>query len=131
MGGGVTISASPATEIVVPTGYLVNESNIYDGSLIARTITIPNGVRIIEVYASANDGGVGNGVQLTVSSNNKEWLYGIDDYYEVSLKRYIGVTPNKQYTVKLSSTGDGNTIYELQIKYSPEINKKTPDIYDY
>lgn len=83
------------------------------------------------MYASANDGGVGNGVQLTVSSNNKEWLYGIDDYYEVSLKRYIGVTPNKQYTVKLSSTGDGNTIYELQIKYSPEINKKTPDIYDY
>ena len=130
-GGGVTFSASPATEIVVPTGYLVNESNIYDGSLIARTITIPNGVRIIEVYASANDGGVGNGVQLTVSSNNKEWLYGIDDYYEVSLKRYIGVTPNKQYTVKLISTGDGNTIYELQIKYSPEINKKTPDIYDY
>lgn len=127
-GGGLTISASPATEIVVPTGYLINESNIFD-NYITRTITIPNGVKVIDARAAIN--GIENDIWLEISSNNKRWLYMRDLHNEVSLQGYIGVSPNKQYTVTLNGSGDSNTVYDFSIEYSPEINNKTPTITDY
>ena len=128
MGGGVVFSASPATEIVVPTGYLINESNIFDDN-ITRTITIPNGVKVIDVGATIN--GIENGVWLEIRSNNKRWLYMRDYYNEVSLQGYIGVSPNKQYTVTLIGSANSNTVYDFFIEYSPEINNKTPTVTDY
>ena len=130
MGGGVTISASPATEIVIPTGYLAKE-DVYGKT--TKTITIPNGVKVIELYASCNayDSHVDETwVTIDVSSNNKQW-YSNGDINSVESTEYIGVTPNKQYTVTVVADGE----YEYQgyfyIKYSPEINIKTPTIYDY
>lgn len=128
VGGGVVFSASPATEIVIPSGYLLNESNIFD-DIIVRTITIPNGVKVIDVGATIN--GIENDIWLEIRSNNKRWLYMSDLYNEVSLQGYIGVSPNKQYTVTLIGSANSNTVYDFSIEYSPEINNKTPTVTDY
>ena len=129
--GGVTISASSAT-VSVPTGYLVNE---YDcGSSITRTITIPNNVHVINAYAHAenNSGGASDeyrDISVEIYRNNKKWGYN-SSTGSVGCGRDIGVTPNKQYTVSMHA--NGNDVYSVfQIRYSPEINNVTPDIYDY
>ena len=130
MGGGVTISASPATIFVPPTGYLAKE-NVYDKT--TKTITIPNGVKVIELYASCNayDSHFDEStVSITVSSNNKQW-YSNSDIYSVESTEYIGVTPNKQYTVTVVAGGEDEYQGYFYIKYSPEINNKTPTVYDY
>lgn len=131
IGGGVTISATPAT-ISVPTGYLVNEHNC--GSAITRTITIPNNVHVINAnaYAKNNSGGTSDeyrDISVNIYRNNKRW--GRDSSTgSVSCDQYIGVTPNKQYTVSMYA--NGNDVYSsFCIKYSPEINNMTPTITDY
>ena len=131
-GGGLTFTASPATKIVIPTGYLINETNTYS---ITRTITIPNGVKVIEVYVEVgSDNQVeSERVYTAVSSNNKSWASARGDYYAIA-REYVGVTPNKQYTVKMSVNSrlyDDAIAYSYYIKYSPEINKQTPTVTDY
>ena len=129
-GGGVVFSASPATEIVIPTGYLAKEVVYYKTT---KTITIPNGVKVIELYASchAYDSHVDEAfVSIDVSSNNKQW-YSNGDINSVESTEYIGVTPNKQYTVTVVADGEGEYQGYFYIKYSPEINNKTPMVYDY
>ena len=130
MGGGVTFSASPATEIVIPTGYLANE-NVYDKT--TKTITIPNGVKVIELYASCDmeDSHVDEAtVSISVSSNNKQWCSNAEINC-VSCTEYIGVTPNQQYAVTVVAGGEYEYRGYFYIRYSPEINNKTPTIYDY
>ena len=132
VGGGLTISASSATEIV-PTGYLVNEEKTYDDD-ITRTITIPNGIHVIEVYANASSSHEQDyPFYMTVSSNNKQWYYGSDYSEMVTFQGYIGVTQNKQYSIRVLTRVRGSESYidRFYIKYSPEINNKTPTIYDY
>lgn len=135
MGGGTTFSASPAT-VSIPTGYLVDERNTYDND-ITRTITIPNGIHVIEVYAEASsEHEMIDDYQLwmSVSSNNKQWYHGSNsDYDSVSFQGYIGVTQNKQYSIRVyaNTRGADSSIDIFYIKYSPEINNKTPTVTDY
>ena len=130
VGGGLTISASPAT-VSVPTGYLVENESDYD--YITETITIPNGIKVIEVHASASADYTDYPIVLSIRSDNKHWHSDDGDYYGISYNGYIGVTPNKQYTVNVSVSGrDVNGhIDSFYIRYSPEINNKTPTIKDY
>ena len=132
MGGGVTISATPATEIVIPTGYLAKEQTFYT---VTKTITIPNGINVIELNAENNYDSSGDTeayVSITVSSNNKQWCSN-GDLNSVWCSEYIGVTPNKQYTVTVEPGGEFDNSYTayFYIKYSPEINKQTPTVTDY
>ena len=132
MGGGLTFTASPAT-VSIPTGYLVNEQNTYNDD-ITRTITIPNGIHVIEVYANASSSHEEDyPFYMTVSSNNKQWYYGGDYSETVSFLGYIGVTPNKQYSIRVFARvrGGESCIDRFYIKYSPEINNKTPTLTDY
>lgn len=131
MGGGTTFSASPAT-VSIPTGYLVDERNIYDND-ITRTITIPNGIHVIEVYTSASGETEDYPLHMSVSSNNKLWYYGKDDGGLVSFQGYIGVTQNKQYSIRVLARirGGDSSIDRFYIEYSPEINNKTPTVTDY
>lgn len=130
--GGLTFTASPATELVIPTGYLADRSKFTDN--ITETITIPNGVKVIEVYGYAymiNE--THYGIQMKVKSNNKVWAEASGDE-AAEFNRYIGVTSNKQYTINMyaiSRMGDDYTIETFYIKYSPEINKQTPTVTDY
>ena len=131
-GGGLTISASPAT-ISIPTGYLVNEKDTYN-DYITKTITIPSGIKVINVYASCYSDDSTEVLFLSVSndSNHKFWLDN-NDYNSVASDEYIGVTPNKQYSVTaIANAHDGNAyIDSFYIQYSPEINNKTPTVTDY
>ena len=132
IGGGLTFTASPAT-VSIPTGYLVNEQNTYNDD-ITRTITIPNGIHVIEVYANASSSHEEDyPVYMTVSSNNKQWYRGGDYGETVSFLGYIGVTPNKRYSIRVyvGVRGGESYIDRFYIKYSPEINNKTPTLTDY
>lgn len=133
MGGGLTISASPAT-VSIPTGYLIDERNTYNDDIL-RTITIPNGVKVIKVYAEASGSNeLDSPLFITVSSNNKQWYRGSNNGDgPVAFLGYIGVTQNKQYSIRVLATVRGGDSYidRFYIRYSPEINKQTPDIYDY
>lgn len=115
---------------------MINESDISDSAI--RYITIPNGVKVIEVYATATSDveSVVERVFLQLSSNNKKWCNNdtSDDTYHTVISGYVGVTPNKQYTLNLEFDSRLNasiTIDRFYIKYSPEINNKTPTVTDY
>ena len=102
-----------------------------DADRITKTITIPSGVKVINVYASCFTQEAVCPISISVSGN-KPWLRN-DDYYDVETYGYIGVTPNKQYTVKASANTHHSRVYidRFYIEYSPEINKQTPTITDY
>ena len=111
----------------------MNEENIKNST--TKTITIPNGVKVIEVYASAvaSTDNYDAMTLIEVSSNNKVWLAN-ESVAATYVDGYVGVTPNKQYTVKVRcANSDSFTTYidTFQIIYSPEINNKTPIADDY
>lgn len=104
-----------------------------ENSIITKTITIPNGVKVIEVYAAAIAGNYEATVLIEVSSNNKVWLANTS-VTSTYVDGYVGVTPNKQYTVKVRGANSDNPVTYINsfyIKYSPEINKQTPTVTDY
>ena len=86
---------------------------------------------MINVYASCFTQEAVCPISISVSGN-KSWLRN-EDFYDVETDGYIGVTPNKQYTVKVSADTDYGYAYidSFYIEYSPEINKQTPTITDY
>lgn len=109
----------------------MNESDI-DGSA-TRYITIPNGVKVIEVYASAKSKEISsNAVSLFVGST-ETWFDDMVHNYAIDFHGYVGVTPNKKYTISVEGTSRlGIACYiSISIKYSPEINKQTPSVTDY
>ena len=110
----------------------MNRSN--DKNDLTDTFTIPNGVKVIKVYASAYiTDGTEHYISLNVISNGGNWIR-IDDIGSVSHTVYVGVTPNKKYhisTYAVTREMEDCKIDRLYIQYSPEINKKTPTVTDY
>ena len=86
---------------------------------------------MINVYASCYSREIEYPIFISVSGH-KPWLRN-DDYYDVETDGYIGVTPNKQYTVTVSADIDHGRVFidRFYIEYSPEINKQTPTVTDY
>ena len=111
---------------------MIHKSNFSDD--ITETITIPNGVKVIEVYGyTYMDNETHYGISMKVNSNNKVWAEA-NGVEAAEFDRYIGVTSNKQYTIDMyarSRMGEDYTIETFYIKYSPEINKQTPTVTDY
>ena len=108
---------------------MVNDETGY----ITRTITIPNGVKVIEVHADCTwYDSEENNVFVYVGTNNKTWISN-GELNSIMRTEYIGVTPNKQYIVNMKASAEFGDSYtnHFYIKYSPEINNKTPTIYDY
>lgn len=70
-------------------------------------------------------------IDMFVSNNNSHiaWYTG-SSIGSVDFDGYIGVTPNKQYTIKANVSG-AEALMDLHIYYSPKINNETPTIYDY
>ena len=132
LGARPTFKDTPATEIVIPTGYLVDLSN--EDSDLNESFTIPNGVKVIEVHASAYiTDYTSHIINLYVYSSGGLWIFKQnerDAFHTV----YVGVTPNKNYYVHAyaeTREGEDCTIDRFYIKYSPEINKQTPTVTDY
>ena len=120
--GGVQ-AALPATETLLAR-------TIHSGLL---QINIPNGVNVLKVmFDDTNDG-------FYEEDPPYGWLYNnLNKKYWVTLQGsgmdstaweilYVGVTPNKSYTLNVEFGHSGG----LKLCYSAEINTHTPNVTDY
>ena len=121
---GATLEASvPTTETRLLSTMDVNTT---------VTITVPAGVKVLKV-----DGGVYHehegAVALDVYSvNGKKYWLSLYNYEYASDIWYVGVTPNKSYTLKLSTDSEtGTESGSVDISYSQSINNQTPKVTDY
>ena len=126
--GNVTVGAT--LEASVPTTETQLLSTMDMNTTV--TITVPAGVKVLKV-----DGGVYHEhegeVELEVYSvtGQRTWLY-VWGYEGVSDVWYVGVTPNKSYTLKLSTSSEtGAESGDVVISYSQSINNQTPRVTDY
>lgn len=121
---GATLEASvPTTETRLLSTMDVNTT---------VTITVPAGVKVLKVDGNVYHEHEGE-VALDVYSVNskKYWLsvYNYEDAYDIW---YVGVTPNKSYTLKLSTDSEtGTESGSVTISYSQSINNQTPKVTDY
>lgn len=121
---GATLEASvPTTETRLLSTMDVNTT---------VTITVPAGVKLLKVEGDVYHEQEGE-VALDVYSVNgkKYWLslWGYEDAYDIW---YVGVTPNKSYTLKLSTDSEsGAESGSVTISYSQSINNQTPKVTDY
>lgn len=121
---GATLEASvPTTETRLLSTMDVNTT---------VTITVPAGVKVLKVEGDVYHEHEGE-VALDVYSVNgkKYWLslWGYENTYNIW---YVGVTPNKRYTLKLSTDSEtGTESGSVTISYSQSINNQTPKVTDY
>lgn len=121
---GATLEASvPTTETRLLSTMDVNTT---------VTITVPAGVKVLKVDGDVYHEHEGE-VALDVYSVNgkKYWLslWGYEYAYDI---QYVGVTPNKSYTLKLSTDSEtGTESGSVTISYSQSINNQTPKVTDY
>lgn len=121
---GATLEASvPTTETRLLSTMDVNTT---------VTITVPAGVRVLKVTGDVYHEHEG-GVALDVYSvNSKKYWLSVYNYEYASDIWYVGVTPNKSYTLKLSTDSEtGTESGSVVISYSQSINNQTPKVTDY
>lgn len=126
--GNVTVGAT--LEASVPTTE-TRLLSIMDANTTV-TITVPAGVKVLKVDGDVYHEHEGT-VALDVYSVNgkKYWLslWGYENAYDIW---YVGVTPNKSYTLKLSTDSEtGTESGSVTISYSQSINNQTPKVTDY
>lgn len=126
--GNVTVGATLEASVPTTETILLSTIDVYT----TVTITVPAGVKVLKV-----EGGVSHEhegiVSLDVYSVNgkKYWLslWRHGDAYDIC---YVGVTPNKSYTLKLSADSEtGTEAGSVTISYSQSINNQTPKVTDY
>lgn len=126
--GNVTVGAT--LEASVPTTETRLLSTVDVNTTV--TITVPAGVKVLKVSGDVYHEHEGE-VALDVYSvkSKKYWLslWGYEDAYDIW---YVGVTPNKSYTLKLSTSSEtGTESGSVVISYSQSINNQTPKVTDY
>lgn len=121
---GATLEASvPTTETRLLSTMDVNTT---------VTITVPAGVKVLKVEGDVYHEHEGE-VELEVYSvtGQRTWLH-MWGYEGVRDAWYVGVTPNKSYTLKLSTDSEtGTESGSVVISYSQSINNQTPKVTDY
>ena len=140
---GVCIGELPSTET-----YLYNKliaDNAYEYIYENIKISIPSNCKVLKVavyvssHAEAEDVAYAS-ADIKNTSNNIMWLneYDTNNNHDacIDVVKYIGVTPNKTYTLFLYL--DGFADYEVtsqriscRISYSSDINSHSVDIKDY
>lgn len=126
--GNVTVWATLEASVPITETILLSTMDVNT----TVTITVPAGVKLLKV-----DGGVyheheGEVALNVYSVNGKKYWLSLYNYEYASDIWYVGVTPNKSYTLKLSS--DSETDSEsgsVTISYSQSINNQTPKVTDY
>lgn len=126
--GNVTVGAT--LEASVPTTETRLLSTMDANTTV--TITVPAGVKVLKVEGDVYHEHE-SGVALDVYSVNgkKYWLslWAYENAYDIW---YVGVTPNKSYTLKLSTDSEtGTESGSVTISYSQSINNQTPKVTDY
>lgn len=126
--GNVTVGAT--LEASVPTTETRLLSNMDANTTV--TITVPAGVKVLKVEGDVYHENEGE-VSLDVYSvNSKKYWLSVYNYEYASDIWYVGVTPNKSYTLKLSTDSESGTESgSVTISYSQSINNQTPKVTDY
>lgn len=126
--GNVTVGAT--LEASVPT----TETSLFStmDANTTVTITVPAGVKVLKVAGDVYHEHEGEVALDVYSVNSKKYWLSVYNYGYASDIWYVGVTPNKSYTLKLST--DSETDAEsggVTISYSQSINNQTPKVTDY
>lgn len=96
------------------------------------TITVPADVKVLKVEGDVYHEHEGEVALDVYSVNGKKYWLSVYDYGEVYYICYVGVTPNKSYTLKLSTHSEtGTESGNVTISYSQSINNQTPKVTDY
>lgn len=121
---GATLEASvPTTETRLLSTMDVNTT---------VTITVPAGVKVLKVEGDVYHEHEGEVALDVYSVNGKKYWLSVYNYEYASDIWYVGVTPNKSYTLKLSTDSEtGTESGSVVISYSQSINNQTPKVTDY
>lgn len=121
---GATLKASvPTTETRLLSTMDVNTT---------VTITVPAGVKVLKVSGDVYHEHKGEVALDVYSVNSKKYWLSVYNYEYASDIWYVGVTPNKSYTLKLSTDSEtGTESGSVTISYSQSINNQTPKVTDY
>lgn len=121
---GATLKASvPTTETRLLSTMDVNTT---------VTITVPAGVKVLKVEGDVSHEHEGEVALDVYSVNGKKYWLSLWDYENAYDIWYVGVTPNKSYTLKLSTSSEtGAESGSVVISYSQSINNQTPKVTDY
>lgn len=121
---GATLEASvPTTETRLLSTMDVNTT---------VTITVPAGVKVLKVLGDVYHEHEGEVALDVYSVNSKKYWLSVYNYGYASDIWYVGVTPNKSYTLKLSTDSEtGTESGSVTISYSQSINNQTPKVTDY
>ena len=126
--GNVTVGAT--LEASVPTTETRLLSTIDVNTTV--TITVPAGVKVLKVEGDVHHEHEGEVALDVYSVNSKKYWLSLWDYEYASDIWYVGVTPNKSYTLKLSTDSEtGTESGSVTISYSQSINNQTPKVTDY
>lgn len=121
---GATLEASvPTTETRLLSTMDVNTT---------VTITVPAGVKVLKVSGDVYYEGEGEVALDVYSVNSKKYWLSVYGYESAIDTWYVGVTSNKSYTLKLSTSSEtGTESGSVTISYSQSINNQTPKVTDY
>lgn len=121
---GATLEASvPTTETRLLSTMDVNTT---------VTITVPAGVKVLKVSGDVYHEHEGEVALDVYSVNSKKYWLSVYNYEYAGDIWYVGVTPNKSYTLKLSTGSEtGTESGNVTISYSQSINNQTPRVTDY
>lgn len=126
--GNVTVGAT--LEASVPTTE-TRLLSIMDANTTV-TITVPAGVKVLKVEGDVYHEHEGEVALEVYSVNGKKYWLSLWDYGGANGIWYVGVTPNKSYTLKLSTSSEtGTESGSVTISYSQSINNQTPKVTDY
>lgn len=126
--GNVTVGAT--LEASVPTTE-TSLLSIMDANTTV-TITVPAGVRVLKVTGDVYHEHEGEVALDVYSVNSKKYWLSVYGYESAIDTWYVGVTPNKSYTLKLvTSSETGAESGSVDISYSQSINNQTPKVTDY
>lgn len=126
--GNVTVGAT--LEASVPTTETRLLSTVDVNTTV--TITVPAGVKVLKVTGDVYHEHEGEVALDVYSVNSKKYWLSVYNYEYASDTWYVGVTSNKSYTLKLSTSSEtGTESGSVVISYSQSINNQTPKVTDY
>lgn len=128
--GNVTVGAT--LEASVPTTETRLLSTMDVNTTVTITVTVPAGVKVLKVEGDVYHEHEGEVALDVYSVNSKKYWLSVYNYEYASDIWYVGVTPNKSYTLKLSTDSEtGTESGSVVISYSQSINNQTPKVTDY
>lgn len=126
--GNVTVGATLEASVSTTETILLSTMDVNT----TVTITVPAGVKVLKVEGDVYHEHEGEVALDVYSVNGKKYWLSLWDYEDAYDVWYVGVTPNKSYTLKLSSDSETDTeAGSVTISYSQSINNQTPKVTDY